>query len=126
MDEIGPAARPVGRLRVRPRLSPGIVCCGLLLAGSAALQPAMAAPQSAAYVREVIDACVKASNLHNPKPAGKVIGFDDQVGMSALLIQGQVMLTRKKSRPGRVLCLFDKVTHNPFIADANSLVAGFR
>ncbi len=93
-----------------------------VLAASPALAQAPLPKSSAALTKEVTDACIKASDLHRARAAGKPIEFEDQIGMTALLIEGDVMLSRTKSRKGRVLCLFDKVTRNPFIGDATGLI----
>lgn len=77
---------------------------------------------SPAYQKEIIDACKQASRLDDAEPAGRVVGFDDQLGMTAVVIDGKVAINRHRSRPGRVLCLFDKVTRKPFVASANALI----
>lgn len=76
----------------------------------------------AAHEKEIVAACVEASNLHGAKPGGKIIDFDDSVGFAALLIDGRYPQPHLKNRRGRVLCLFDKRTRMPFVSGADALI----
>jgi hypothetical protein len=43
----------------------------------------------AAFDKAVLASCTKASGLANAKPVGNAAQFDDRVGYTALLLQGQ-------------------------------------
>jgi hypothetical protein len=62
-----------------------------LLASSAMTSVTFASSQQAwsKHDQNVKMACVKASQFKNAKPVSNVMLFDDRVGYSALLIQGQ-------------------------------------
>lgn len=64
-------------------------------------------------------ACVKASQLKNAKPASNVMLFDDRVGYSALLIQGQHPQAHMKNKMGQELCLWNKTTKKAYLSEAN-------
>lgn len=63
-------------------------------------------------------ACVKASKLKNPKPVSNVMLFDDRVGYSALLIQGQYPQAHMKNKTGQELCLWNKTTKKAYLSEA--------
>ncbi|MFT4102967.1 MAG: hypothetical protein QM674_18430 [Burkholderiaceae bacterium] len=119
-----PASRRPRRFAVGRALACALAAGGLAV-GHGIAHSAVPKP-SAALTKEVTEACIKASDLHKARAAGKPIEFDDQIGMTALLIEGEVMLSRTKSRKGRVLCLFDKVTRNAFVGDATGLITNRR
>ncbi len=77
----------------------------------------------AAFEKEVVSACVAASNLRNAKPGGKLIDFDDRVGFTAVVIDGRFSQPHMKNQRGRVLCLFDKRTRTAFVSDADPIVS---
>ncbi|HEY0286587.1 MAG TPA: hypothetical protein VGC62_06185 [Pseudomonas sp.] len=58
--------------------------------------------------KDVIDSCVKVSQLKNAKPAGTSALFDDSVGYNALLIKGQYKQAFMKNKTGTELCLYDR------------------
>lgn len=64
-------------------------------------------------------ACVKASQLKNAKPASNVMLFDDRVGYSALLIQGQYPQAHMKNKTGQELCLWNKTTKKAYLSEEN-------
>jgi hypothetical protein len=76
----------------------------------------------AAHEKEVVSACVAASNLRKARPGGEVMEFDDRVGFSAVFIEGRHPQPHMKNQRARVLCLFDKRTRTPFVADADSML----
>ena len=94
----------------------------LIQAPTKAPSAARNAPPSAAFMREVADACMKSSNLRRPRALGRVISFNDQVGMLAVLIEGSAPGARRNAPRTEMLCLFDKVTRKPFLADAGPLL----
>ena len=79
-------------------------------------------PPSHAFSREVADTCMKASNLRRPRALGRVIAFNDQVGMLAVLIEGTAPGAKRNAPRTEMLCLFDKVTRKPFFAEAGPLL----
>ncbi|MCH7388873.1 hypothetical protein MMO39_16425 [Acinetobacter modestus] len=64
-------------------------------------------------------ACVKASQFKNAKPVSNVMLFDDRVGYSALLIQGQYPQAHMKNKTGQELCLWNKTTKKAYLSEAN-------
>ncbi len=102
----------------------GAVLSGLICPAGLAIS---ATPGAwAAHEKEVVAACVKASNLHGAKAGGKIIDFDDSVGFAALVIDSRYPQPHMKNRRGRVLCLFDKRTRMPFVSGADSIVGKSR
>ena len=63
-------------------------------------------------------ACVKASQFKNAKPVSNVMLFDDRVGYSALLIQGQYPQAHMKNKTGQELCLWNKTTKKAYLSEA--------
>lgn len=76
------------------------------------------------YHKEVGSRCIDASGLRNARPAGSPVDFDDRVGYTALVIQGQYPQLHMKNRSGRVLCLFDKRSRSAHIAPADAMIEG--
>jgi len=76
----------------------------------------------AAYEKEVVSACVAASNLRDAKPGGKLLDFDDLVGYTAVVIDGRHPQPHMRNKRGRVLCLFDKRTRTAYISEADSML----
>ena len=57
---------------------------------SLALHAQASSPDAwAAYDKAVLASCTQASQLSHAKPVGKAAQFDDRVGYSALLLEGQ-------------------------------------
>ena len=82
-----------------------------------------ATPQAwADHEKEVLSACVAASNLREAKAAGKPVAFDDRVGFTAVVIDGRYPQPHMKDKRGRGLCLFDRRTRTPFVSDADGLL----
>ncbi len=76
----------------------------------------------AAYEKEVVAACVAASDLRAARPAGKLVDFDDRVGFTAVVIDGRYPQPHMKNKRGRVLCLFDKQTRTASVSEADSML----
>ena len=97
-------------------------CCwlGIALVG-ASVAPASTPQAWSAYQQEVVKTCLAASSLRHARAAGERIDFDDEVGLSALLIAGEYPQPHMKSQRGRELCLFDKRTRTARMADADRL-----
>ena len=70
----------------------------------------------AAYEKEVVSACVAASNLLDAKPGGKLLDFDDRIGFTAVVIDGRYPQPHMRNKCGRVLCLFDKQTRTAYVS----------
>ena len=76
----------------------------------------------AAYEKEVVAACVAASNLRRARPGGSLVEFDDRVGVTALVVEGRYPQPHMKNQRGRVLCLFDKKTRTATVSDADAML----
>ncbi|MFI8558810.1 hypothetical protein [Pseudomonas putida] len=60
------------------------------------------------YRKTVIDACLKASQLKGAYVLSTFADFDDQVGISALLIEGMYPQKHMNGKRGTELCLYDR------------------
>jgi hypothetical protein len=82
-----------------------------LLASSAMTSVTFASSEQAwsKHDQNVKMACVKASQFKNAKPVSNVMLFDDRVGYSALLIQGQHPQAHMKN----------KTTRTAYLSEAN-------
>ena len=65
----------------------------------------------AAYDKAVLASCTKASGLKNANPVGNAAQFDDRIGYTALLLQGQYPQKHMKSQQGTELCLYNTVSY---------------
>ena len=54
----------------------------------------------ATYDKAVLTSCTKASGLKDSKPVGNAAQFDDRVGYTALLLQGQYPQKHMKGQQG--------------------------
>jgi len=102
-----------------PRLSAPL----LLLALAAAPLPASASSPQAwnAYGQQVVKACVAASGLRSPKPAGERVdlpGRNDAL-TSALLLEGTYPQPHMAGRRGLELCLYDARSRQARVAAAD-------
>jgi hypothetical protein len=77
----------------------------------------------ATHNRQVIDSCLAASGLLQPRAAGELVEFDDSVGYTALLVFGRYPQPHMHKRGARVLCLFDKRTGRASVSPADGIVA---
>ncbi len=69
--------------------------------------------------KDIKSACIKVSQLKDAKPASNVMLFDDRVGYSALLIQGQYPQAHMKNKTGQELCLWNKTTKKAYLSEAD-------
>ncbi|MBV4477393.1 hypothetical protein [Pseudomonas botevensis] len=75
----------------------------------------------AAYDKAVLASCTKASGLKNAKPVGNAAQFDDRVGYTALLLQGQYPQKHMKGAQGTELCLYGKKSKTAFVTEWDSI-----
>ncbi|MCU0118537.1 hypothetical protein N8H74_09760 [Pseudomonas sp. B2M1-30] len=75
----------------------------------------------AAYDKAVLASCTKASGLKNAKPVGNAAQFDDRVGYTALLLQGQYPQKHMKGAQGTELCLYSKKSKTAFVTEWDSI-----
>lgn len=76
----------------------------------------------AAHRRDVVNACLQATDLGQARPAGDLIEFDDRIGLTALAVTGIEASKGAKPRRARVLCIFDRKTRYAQVADADALL----
>jgi hypothetical protein len=69
------------------------------------------------YDKAVIASCTKASGLKDPKPVGNAAQFDDRVGYTALLLQGQYPQKHMKGQQGTELCLYNKKSKTAYVTE---------
>ena len=75
----------------------------------------------AAYDKTVLASCTKASGLENVKPVGAPAQFDDRVGYTAVLLQGQYPQKHMKGQQGTELCLYNKKSKTAFVTEWDSI-----
>ncbi|UVM39737.1 hypothetical protein LOY28_04730 [Pseudomonas sp. B21-017] len=75
----------------------------------------------AAFDRAVLASCTKASSLKNPQPVGNTAQFDDRVGYTALLLQGQYPQKHMKGQQGTELCLYNKKSKTAYVTEWDSI-----
>ncbi|MFW9078371.1 hypothetical protein ACOI9X_03680 [Pseudomonas sp. P2757] len=75
----------------------------------------------AAYDKAVLASCTKASGLKIPKPVGNAAQFDDRVGYTALLLQGQYPQKHMKGQQGSELCLYNKKSKTAYVTEWDSI-----
>ena len=82
-----------------------LILIALLAAGGAqASSPAAWQAQDKAMVK----ACTKASGLHKVTHTGKPVLFSDQVGYTALQLDGEIQPRRGKALKVKMLCLYHR------------------
>ncbi|MFL6609964.1 MAG: hypothetical protein ACJ8HF_17180, partial [Pseudomonas sp.] len=59
--------------------------------------------------------------LKNAEPVGTAAQFDDRVGYTALLLQGQYPQKHMKGATGTELCLYRKKTQTAFVTEWDSI-----
>lgn len=74
-----------------------------------------------AYDKTVLASCTKASGLKNAKPVGAPAQFDDRVGYTAVLLQGQYPQKHMKGQQGTELCLYNKQSKTAFVSEWDSI-----
>jgi hypothetical protein len=75
----------------------------------------------AAYDKAVLASCTKASGLKDAKPVGNAAQFDDRVGYTALLLQGQYPQKHMKGQQGTELCLYNKKSKTAVVTEWDSI-----
>lgn len=75
----------------------------------------------AAYDKAVLASCTKASGLKDAKPVGTTAQFDDRVGYTALLLQGQYPQKHMKGQQGTELCLYNKKSKTAYVTEWDSI-----
>ncbi|POR63931.1 hypothetical protein [Pseudomonas syringae] len=75
----------------------------------------------AAYDKAVLESCIKASGLKDAQPVGTPAQFDDRVGYTALLMQGQYPQKHMNGRQGTELCLFNSKSKAAFVTEWDSI-----
>ncbi|MEM4990767.1 hypothetical protein V8G57_25490 [Collimonas sp. H4R21] len=71
----------------------------------------------------VVDSCIKISQLNDAKPAGSPVEFPDSAGYTAIMLQGHMLKGSMKKAKSRALCLFNKRTQTAYVADAEMMSA---
>ena len=85
-------------------LSTALIACALFTGAAQASSP----DAWEQHRKQVVKACLAASQLKDAHARSKPVEFDDQVGYSALLIEGRYSQAHMKGRTGTELCLYDK------------------
>ena len=75
----------------------------------------------AAFDKAVLASCTKASGLKAAKPVGSPAQFDDRVGYTAVLLQGQYPQKHMKGQQGSELCLYNKQSKTAFVTEWDSI-----
>ncbi|WP_409316108.1 hypothetical protein [Pseudomonas sp. KCJK9016] len=75
----------------------------------------------AAYDKTVLAGCTRASGLKGAKPVGNAAQFDDRVGYTALLLQGQYPQKHMKGQQGTELCLYNKKSKTAYVTEWDSI-----
>ncbi|POF42710.1 hypothetical protein B0D71_07345 [Pseudomonas laurylsulfativorans] len=100
-----------------------ILCLAALTALTAlATQAHASSPDAwATYNKAVLAGCTKASGLKDVKPVGTAAQFDDRVGYTALLLQGQYPQKHMKGAQGTELCLYNKKSKIAYVTEWDSI-----
>lgn len=90
--------------------------------GALAFQAHASSPDAwAAHDKAVLASCLKASGLKNVEPVGTAAQFDDRVGYTALLLQGQYPQKHMKDATGTELCLYRKKTKTAYVTEWDAI-----
>lgn len=107
---------------------PPVVRCTASVLGLAVLVAALpvraSSPQAwAAYGQQVQKACLSASGLRNPRPAGERVDLPGPADAltSALLVEGTYPQPHMAGRRGLELCLYDARSKRARVAEADRL-----
>lgn len=103
--------------------SPPIALAAALFTLASAADASSAAAW-AEHDRAVVERCQNASQFPDAAPAGDPVPFDDEAGMTALLIQGHYSQDHMNGEAGRELCLFLRSSQEVYMADADRLAIG--
>ena len=89
---------------------------------SLATQALASSPDAwAADDKAVLASCIQASQLSHAQPVGNAAQFDDRVGYTALLLQGQYPQKHMKGQPGTELCLYNKKSKTAYVSEWDSV-----
>lgn len=105
-------------------MRPSPIYLTLALAALAGQAQASSDDAWAAHDQAVVEQCQQASQFPDAAPAGDPVLFDDEVGMTALLIQGHYPQTHMNGQAGQELCLFQRSSQKVYITDADKLAVG--
>jgi len=72
--------------------------------------------------KQTSQACINASGLKNAKPVTNIMLFSDQVGYSALVLEGTYPQKHMKNKRGRELCLYQRATKTASVTEADDLL----
>jgi hypothetical protein len=75
----------------------------------------------ATFDKQVLASCTQASQLKNAKAVGNPAQFDDRVGYTAVLLQGQYPQKHMKGQTGIQLCLYDKQHKSAQVTEWDSI-----
>lgn len=67
--------------------------------------------------QHMLKACLAASQFKDAHVLGKPAEFDDQVGYSALLVEGTYPQKHMQQRTGTELCLYDRQRQQAFVTE---------
>ncbi|MDO7910327.1 hypothetical protein ACI2KE_04145 [Pseudomonas monteilii] len=67
--------------------------------------------------QQVLKTCLAASQFKDAHVRGKPVEFEDQVGYSALVLEGTYPQKHLNKRTGTELCLFDKQQQRAFVSE---------
>ncbi|MEN5311370.1 hypothetical protein [Pseudomonas koreensis] len=98
-----------------------LTCCFLCLIALTSQAHASSPDAWAAYDKAVLASCTKASGLKDAKPVGTPAQFDDRVGYTAVLLQGQYPQKHMKGQQGSELCLYNKKSKTAFVTEWDSI-----
>lgn len=100
--------------------TPALILLGLTAAMT--FQAQASSPDAwASYDKKVLASCLKASGLKDAEPVGTAAQFDDRVGYTALLLQGQYPQKHMKGATGTELCLYRKKTATAYVTEWDSI-----
>ena len=111
-----PIQLSIGRALLR------LAACSLALSSATAAFASSPAAW-AQHDKAMAQACAAAtgSELKSPKPLGKIVMFSDELGLSAVVMQGRYAPRHMKNRQGRELCLYDRKSGTAHVAPADQL-----
>ena len=75
----------------------------------------------AIHDKTVLASCIKASGLKNAEPVGTAAQFDDRVGYTALLLQGQYPQKHMNGATGTELCLYHKKSKTAYVTEWDAI-----
>lgn len=93
----------------------------LCLTALATQAQASSANAWAAHDKVALESCIRSSGLKDAKPVGTPAQFDDRVGYTAILMQGQYPQKHMKGRQGTELCLFNSKSKAAFVTEWDSI-----